>query len=150
MSSMSSALRAHLRYPQDVFAVQAAMYGRYHITNVSNFYNAGDAWTLSQTVGSGPPSQTVAVSQQTLANGLVVNGPTVAMSPLYQVGALPGSTAQTFTLSDAFVPSSSNGTSQNLSAFMMATSEPNNYGHLTAYSTPSGQNVLGPIQADAE
>ena len=150
LSSMSSALRAHLRYPQDVFAVQAAMYGRYHITNVSNFYNAGDAWTLSQTVGSGPPSQTVAVSQQTLANGLVVNGPTVAMSPLYQVGALPGSTAQTFTLSDAFVPSSSNGTSQNLSAFMMATSEPNNYGHLTAYSTPSGQNVLGPIQADAE
>jgi len=150
ISAMSPALRAHLRYPQDIFAIQAAMYGRYHITNVSNFYNAGDAWTLSQTVGSGSPSQTVAVSQRTLANGLVVNGPTVAMSPLYQVGALPGSTKQTLTLSDAFVPSSSNGTSQNLTGFMMATSDPSNYGHLTAYVTPSGQNVLGPIQADAE
>ncbi len=150
ISEMSSALRAHLRYPQGVFAVQAAMYGRYHITNVSNFYNAGDAWTLSQTVGAGSPSQTVAVSQQTLANGLVVSGGTVAMSPLYQVESLPGSSTQTFTISDAFVPSSTNGTSQNLTAFMMATSDPTDYGHLTAYATPSGQNVLGPIQADAE
>ena len=33
---------------------------------------------------------------------------------------------------------------------MMATSDPSDYGHLTAYATPSGQNVLGPIQADAE
>lgn len=150
LSSMPLQLRRHLRYPAGVFAVQAAMYGRYHITNVPNFYNAGDAWTLSQTVGAGSPSQTVAVSQQTLANGLVVSGGTVAMSPLYQVESLPGSSKQTFTISDAFVPSSTNGTSQNLTAFMMATSDPHDYGHLTAYATPSGQNVLGPIQADAE
>ena len=49
-------LRAHLRYPEDMFSIQAAVYGRYHITSPSNFYNAGDAWSLSPTAGPGSPT----------------------------------------------------------------------------------------------
>ncbi len=44
-SRMSSALRAHLRYPEDIFTLQATMYGKYHITNAQSFYSAADAWT---------------------------------------------------------------------------------------------------------
>ena len=44
-SKMSAALKAHLRYPEDLFSIQAAMYGRYHITNASDFYTAPTAVT---------------------------------------------------------------------------------------------------------
>jgi uncharacterized membrane protein (UPF0182 family) len=149
-SSIPAALRAHLRYPEDVFSAQMATYGRYHITNPPAFYNAGDAWTISQTAGAGPPSQTLALTQFTNAQGVTIQGPVEKMAPQYQVQSLPGTTNQTFVLSDAFVPISSGNNVQNLSAFMMATSDPSNYGQLTVYVTPSGQNVVGPVQADAE
>ena len=35
---MPPALRSHIRYPEDVFAVQAEMYGTYHMTNPTTFY----------------------------------------------------------------------------------------------------------------
>ena len=149
-SKIPEALRAHLRYPEDVFSAQMATYGRYHITSPAAFYNAGDAWTISQTAGAGPPSQTLALTQFTNAQGVTIQGPVEKMAPQYQVQSLPGTTNQTFVLSDAFVPISSGNNVQNLSAFMMATSDPSNYGRLTVYVTPSGQNVVGPVQADAE
>ena len=59
-SKMSPELKAHLRYPEDIFTVQASMYGKYHITNASSFYSAADAWALSPSPGSGSPSQALA------------------------------------------------------------------------------------------
>ena len=150
LSKMPSALQAHLRYPEDIFSAQMATYGRYHITNSSAFYNAGDAWAIAQTAGAGPPKQTVENTSFTNAQGVTIQGPVEKMAPQYQVQSLPGATAQTFTMIDAFAPLSSGNNVQNLSAFMVATSDPSNYGKLTAYVTPSGQNVIGPIQADAE
>ena len=50
-SKMSSRAAAHLRYPEDIFTVQATMYGKYHITKASSFYSAADAWTLSPSPG---------------------------------------------------------------------------------------------------
>src|SRR5579875_2074639 len=38
LSKMSPQLLAHLRYPEDMFSVQAAIYGRYHLTSPSAFY----------------------------------------------------------------------------------------------------------------
>jgi len=149
-SSMPSNLRAHLRYPEDMFSVQMATYGRYHITNTAGFYNAGDSWNISPTDGAGPPAQALASSTSVNAQGQVVQGPNQAMAPLYQVNALPGSTAQTFTITDAYAPASAGAQNQNLSAFMVGTSDANNYGQLNVYVTPSGQNVLGPVQADSE
>ena len=47
------ALRAHLRYPEDIFTLQATTYGKYHITTAQSFYSAADAWTLSPVAGLG-------------------------------------------------------------------------------------------------
>ena len=149
-STMPETLRAHLRYPEDLFGAQAAVYGRYHITNPAAFYNAGDAWVLSLTAGAGPPSQTLALTTQTNAQGIVIQGAAQRMIPQYQVQALPGSAEQTFVVSEAYVPSSVGNKTQNLSAFMMATSDPSNYGKITVYVTPSGQSVTGPVMADAQ
>ena len=147
---MPSNIRTHLRYPEDIFAAQVATYGRYHITNAANFYNAGDAWNISQTAGAGPPSQTLAVTQLTTSQGFVIQGPAQRMSPQYQVNSLPDSTAQTFTVQDAYVPASNGDHIQNLAGFAVGTSDPSNYGELNVYATPSGQNILGPVMADAE
>ena len=150
MSKMSTQLRSHLRYPEDIFAAQVATYGRYHITNPASFYNAGDAWSISQTSGAGSPSQTLAISQTVNSQGFVVTSSAQRMAPIYQVNSLPGTTAQTFTISDAYVPKSNSLHIQNLTGFMIATSDPKNYGKLSVYVTPSGQNTIGPVMADSQ
>ena len=150
MSKMSTQLRSHLRYPEDIFAAQVATYGRYHITNPASFYNAGDAWSISQTSGAGSPNQTLAISQTVNSQGFVVTSSAQRMAPIYQVNSLPGTTAQTFTISDAYVPKSNSLHIQNLTGFMIATSDPKNYGKLSVYVTPSGQNTIGPVMADSE
>ena len=149
-SKMPESLRAHLRYPEDLFAAQAAVYGRYHITNPASFYNAGDSWLLSLTAGAGPPSQTLALTTETNAQGIVIQGAAQRMIPQYQVQALPGTSEQTFVTSEAYVPASAGNNTQNLSGFMMATSDPSNYGKITVYVTPSGQSITGPVMADAQ
>ena len=55
VSQMPASLRAHLRYPEDLLTVQAAMYGRYHITQPLAFYNATNAWNVSPSAGAGSP-----------------------------------------------------------------------------------------------
>ena len=149
-SDMPTEVRAHLRYPQDIFSSQVATFGRYHITSPAAFYNAGDAWTISQTSGAGAPDAALAVTQTVNAQGFVTQTSAQAMAPIYQVNSLPGTTQQTFTSTDAYVPASTGSHNQNLSAFMMATSDPSNYGELNLYVTPSGTNVVGPVIADSE
>ena len=43
---MPEDLRTRLRYPQDIFAAQAAMYATYHMTNPAMFYNREDQWEI--------------------------------------------------------------------------------------------------------
>jgi uncharacterized membrane protein (UPF0182 family) len=150
---MSADLKAHLRYPEDLFSIQAAVYGRYHITNASQFFaagnNGGDAWSLSPTAGVGSPANALAVQTITNSQGQIIGTPPQRMAPLYQVLAEPGETTQSFTISDAYVPASATGTQvQNLSAFMMSDGD-GQPGQLKVYYTPQGQSVLGPAQADS-
>src|SRR6187401_1390669 len=39
-------LRAHIRYPHRLFAMQTAMFATYHMTNPVVFYNKEDQWEL--------------------------------------------------------------------------------------------------------
>jgi uncharacterized membrane protein (UPF0182 family) len=144
-SKMSSELRDHLRYPEDIFTVQASMYGKYHIVRAQSFYSAADAWTLSPDPGSGQPAQALATTQTVNAQGQVVStGQLVRMSPIYQVMRIPGESAQSFNLIDAFVPVSAGSQIQTLSGFMMAGSDPGHYGQLKMFVTPRDNPVNGP------
>ncbi len=144
-SKMSSELKAHIRYPEDIFTVQATMYGRYHITNAQSFYSAADAWTLSPSPGSGSPSQALQTTLTTNAQGEEVStGQLVRMAPIYQVLKIPGQTQQSFSLLDAFVPVSSQSQIQTLSGFMIAGSDPGHYGQLEMFVTPRNSPVQGP------
>ena len=90
ISKMPAALLAHLRYPPDIFSIQSAIYGRYHLTNSGQFYAASNAWQLSPTAGAGPQSQAL-LAQNTYNNqGQLVSTTPARMSPQYQVYSLPG------------------------------------------------------------
>ena len=150
-SQMPPAIRAHLRYGSDIFAVQAALYGRYHITNPAQFYTAGDAWVVSPTTGVGSPNRPLAVNVVLNAQGQVISGTYQPMAPVYQVFALPGQTTQSFTITDAYVPAGGGGSNtQVLRALLIGDSNPSEYGHLHVYETPPGASKVGPILADTE
>jgi uncharacterized membrane protein (UPF0182 family) len=142
-SQMSPALLSQLRYPQDLFTVQAETLGRYHITNPKAFYNATDAWDLSQDPGanlSGSPSGA--------SDGAAGSADVKRMDPIYQVNSLPGSSSLQFDLLEPFVPGAGKGQSgnqaQNLTGFLVALSDPSDYGRLQLYVTPSGELIDGP------
>jgi uncharacterized membrane protein (UPF0182 family) len=146
-TQMPTALRAHLRYGNDLFSVQAAVYGRYHITSPEQFYTASDAWVVSPTTGA---SGQLAVTPR-FTHGQVVGGTYTPMTPVYQVMALPGQTTQSFTVTDAFVPAGGGGaTDQLLQALLVVNSDPTHFGDFHVYETPPDASKVGPIQADTE
>ncbi len=155
-SAMPPALRSHLRYATDLFAVQAALYGRYHITSPSQFYSAGDAWIVSPTTGVGSPNQRLVFNYVFNAQGQVVSGTYQPMTPVYQVMAEPGQTTQELTATDAYVPAGA-GSLDNLGlrALLIGSSGPartgpGRFGQLHVFETPPGASKIGPIQADSE
>ncbi len=150
MSQMPATIVAHLRYPTELLSVQAAVLGRYHITSASAFYNASDRWEVSPTTGAGTPSQALNVSVSTDAQGNPIAIGYAPMHPVVGVGSLPQASHQQLLETLAFVPAGNAGTIQTLTAFMVATSDPSDYGQLHVYEMPRGQSVTGPAQADSE
>ncbi len=155
LSKMSPTLLAHLRYPPDIFSIQSAIYGRYHLTNPQAFYAASNAWQLSPTAGAGPQSQALLAENTYNNQGQLISTTPARMAPQYQVYSLPGTNPdqQEFTVSDGFVPASQStlsGSNQNfnLTAWMVGQSDPGHYGQLDLYETPQGTS--GPANADAE
>ncbi len=150
MSDMPSEILTHLRYPVDLFSVQAGELGHYHITNANAFYTASDRWEVSPTTGAGTPSQPLGQTAVTNAAGNVVSSALSPMSPVFQVGSLPMANKQQLLESIAYVPAGNSSTVQGLTAFLMATSDPKDYGQLNVYETPRASLVIGPVQADSQ
>ena len=89
ISKMPAELQAHLRYPPDIFSIQSAIYGRYHLNNPGTFYAASNAWQLSPTAGAGPQSQALLAQNTYNSQGQLVSTTPARMSPQYQVYSLP-------------------------------------------------------------
>jgi len=146
-------LRRHFRYPEDLFKVQTSAIGRYHITDPLEFYNAGDAWNVAQDPGSGSPEFT-STSLPTGPGG-VGTGPVAPaalearMDPTYLLMRLPGEERASFLIMQPMVPSSGTDRQRNLSAFVVAKSDPTDYGELEAFVMPTGELIDGPSLADA-
>ena len=59
LAEMPKDLQAHIRYPEDLFAVQARMYATYHMEDPQVFYNKEDLWAVPRrprtaATGDGP------------------------------------------------------------------------------------------------
>src|SRR6185369_2983023 len=49
-SAMPPGMRKHVRYPETLLSLQAAVYGLYHMTTPEVFYNREDLWTVASQV----------------------------------------------------------------------------------------------------
>jgi uncharacterized membrane protein (UPF0182 family) len=152
MDTLDPGLRAHLRYPEDLFRVQTNMYGRYHIgttpgnptgSDPNGFYTQANAWTISQDPGSGSPGSG-GQQQAVLPTGQVVLAAQKRMDPTYLLTTLPNETQQSFLILQPFVPVSPSDKQQNLTAFMTAKSDPDTYGQLEVFVTQPGVTIDGP------
>ena len=149
-SEMAPSIRSQLRYGNDIFSAQAAIFGRYHITTPAQFYTAGDAWLVSPTTGVGSPNHPLNFRYVLNQQGQIVGGSYQPMTPVFQVEAEPGKTTQTLTITDAYVPagSSAGGDSQLLRALLVGNSGPTQFGQLHVYETRPGASKVGPVLAD--
>lgn len=124
LSEMPENLQSHLRYPEDLFTVQAQQYLRYHMTDVRVFFNQEDVWQIPQEVYEG--------NQQ-------------VMEPYYVIMPLPGETESEYLLIQPFNPVGKD----NMIAWMAARNDPENYGQLVMYELPKQELVFGPMQIES-
>jgi uncharacterized protein len=144
-------IRAHFRYPEDLFRVQTSMYGRYHIDNPLDFFRSADQWDISQDPGSKVATPTTLQTTQT-TNPLAQPARTreERMDPYYLLMRLPDEEREEFLLLQPFVPTSRDDTRKELTAFMVAKSDPENYGDLEVFVMPRGNLPKGPALVDAD
>ena len=146
-------LRSHFRYPEDLFRVQTTMYGRYHIDDPIDFFGSSDRWDISQDPGT---KVAVAANSTTASTTPTPGGVTTTttnreerMDPYYLLMRLPEEEREEFLLLQPFVPTSRDDTRQELTAFMVAKSDPESYGQLEVFVMPRNQLPAGPAIVDA-
>jgi uncharacterized membrane protein (UPF0182 family) len=66
------------------------------------------------------------------------------MDPYYLLTRLPGEEEESFVMLRPFVPINEQDARPVLTAFLVASSDPDNYGQLTTYRTPPGEQIDGP------
>jgi uncharacterized membrane protein (UPF0182 family) len=124
LSEMPAELRSHVRYPEDIFAVQSSVYRTYHMTQPAVYYNREDQWDVP------------AVEEQ---------GESVPMQPYYTIMRLPGESEAEFIQMLPFTPRNR----QNLAAWLVARSDGDHYGKLRVFEFPKQKTVFGPQQVVA-
>ncbi len=147
-SQISPSLRAHLRYPEDLFKVQRELLTQYHVQNPGAFYNKEDFWRVpadpaasadrAANVDNAAPA---GAAPSPGINAAAATGP--GQPPYYALLQFPGQPRPRFSLSTSFV--ASNGA--NLSAFASVSSDPDDYGRLRVLQLPRGVTINGPGQA---
>jgi len=124
LAEMPRDLQSHIRYPVDMFMVQANKFTLYHMTNPEMFYNKEDKWNL--------PTEQYGREEQ-------------PMEPYYTITKLPGEEEPELVLIMPFTPKNK----KNMIAWMAARSDGENYGKLLAYKFPKQELVYGPMQVEA-
>ena len=141
---MPATLREHLRYPEDLFRVQTNVWGRYHITDAQSFYEQTNGWSVAQDPGTLVTAGGAATTPSTNINGQVIRPKESRIDPYYLLMKLPGETKESFVLLRSFVPTSDDDSKKKLTAFMVAKSDPGDYGKLITYEMPSDLQIDGP------
>jgi uncharacterized protein len=124
LGDMPKDLQAHIRYPEDLFKIQALMYARFHMEDPQVFFNSEDLWVVPR---------------------LAHEGREQAMEPYFTVMRLPGESREEFVLLSLFSPSGRD----NMIALLAARMDPPNYGRIIAYIFPKQKLVYGPRNIDA-
>jgi uncharacterized membrane protein (UPF0182 family) len=124
LAAMPQEVQRHMRYPEDLFVIQAQMYQAYHMDTPEVFYNREDLWQF--------PRVQAADERATMA-------------PYYIIMRLPGEPDAEFFLMLPMVPSKRD----NMIAWFAARCDLPQYGKLIVYEFPKEKQVYGPFQIEA-
>ncbi len=124
MDSMPASLRKHIRYPEDLFIIQASVYGTYHMKNPEVFYNKEDLWSFPKESSKGQ---------------------TTTMQPYYTIMKLPGEPREEFILMLPMVPNNRD----NMIAWLAARCDGDNYGKVIEFTFSKEKLIYGPAQIEA-
>ncbi len=121
IAAMPADLRTHLRYPEDLYRVQAELYASYHMDDAEEFYAREDQWQIPRLDGAGE-----------------------ATRPFMRhiIMRLPGEEAAEYIFMTPFTPRGKD----NLAAWMVARMDGDQYGELRVYRFPKQSLVFGPRQ----
>ena len=125
LDKMPEGLRAHLRYANTLFTIQAKVYGKYHMEDVNVFYQSEDLWDIANEIYGTEKQQII---------------------PNYYIAKLPGEKQAEFFNSVPFTPRSK----QNMTGLLIARNDGENYGQLVLYQFPKSKTVYGPEQIEAQ
>ncbi len=123
-SEMPPDLKKHIRYPEDLFTVQASKYAVYHMRDPRVFYNKEDVWEV--------PTE-------------LYEGNRITMDPYYLITKLPNEEKEEFILLLPFTPRGKD----NMIAWMAARSDMPRYGEKIVYTFPKEKLIYGPMQIEA-
>jgi uncharacterized membrane protein (UPF0182 family) len=122
IDSMAKDLRAHVRYPDDMFRAQTALYSTYHMDKPEEFYHREDQWQVP-----------------------VVTRPDEAVPFMrHIIMRLPDEPEAEFIYMAPFTPRGKD----NLAAWMVARNDGAEYGKLRVYRFPRQSLVFGPRQIE--
>ena len=124
LAEMPASIRSHVRYPEDIFALQSQVYATYHMTQPAVFYNREDQYEIP-TVDDSNEGR--------------------AMQPYYTIMRLPGESDAEFIQMLPFTPRRRD----NLAAWLVARSDGAHYGKMLAFEFPKQKLVFGPRQVVA-
>jgi uncharacterized membrane protein (UPF0182 family) len=125
IDQLPEGLRAHLRYPNALFQIQAQVYAKYHMEDVNVFYQSEDLWDIANEIYGMEKQQII---------------------PNYYIAKLPGENEAEFFNSVPFTPRSK----QNMTALLIARNDGDNYGQLVLYQFPKSKTVYGTEQIEAQ
>ncbi len=123
-TDMPVALAAHLRYPVDLFEIQAQVYATYHMKDPQVFYNREDIWAIPREI---------------------FGREEVKVEPYYVNIRLAEGSAPEFALILPLSPERRD----NMIAWMAARNDPAHYGELIVYRFPKARIVFGPMQVES-
>jgi uncharacterized protein len=121
---MPEPIRAHMRYPALLFRVQSNVLEQYHLDQPEAFYAGQDVWQL-------PQDMTTQVRHR--------------FRPDFVMAPLPGGTDPEFLLLNAFIARGR----QNMTALLVARSDPPHYGELVLLQMPRDEQIRGPSQVQS-
>ncbi len=134
-SEMPADMRAHVRYPSDLFSIQADMYATYHMQDPQVFYNREDLYQR--------PAQLYTDAERPQAQR--TSGQGVTVEPHYMIIRLPGEASEELVQMMPFSPNEKS----NMIAWMAARSDGDKYGQVVVFKFPKQQLVYGPMQIEA-
>jgi len=118
-------IKAHVKFPEYMFKIQSDMYGKYHMSSPSTFYNKNDMWVVAQErYGNSSEPKPIAA--------------------YYNMMKLEGEEEEELLLTVPFTLTNKN----NMVSWFAVRNEWDNYGKLQIYKFPKGISVSGPMQIE--